>query len=361
VPVGSMQLSSRIRDYTATFEVSDAFVADLAASSDRILVVDEGAWRCHRAGCLAALDPAEVVVLPIAEETKTLESVEALYDRMLERAAKRNMTVVSFGGGITQDITGFMASTLYRGVDWVFVPTTLLAQADSCIGSKTSLNYRHYKNLIGTFYPPSRIHIYAPFLTTQDEPDYFSGLGEVVKLHIMGGEAVASRLEAARPRLLERQPDALLTAVQDSLLIKRSYFEGDEFDTGRRNLLNFGHCFGHAIETATSFAVPHGQAVVLGMILAGMVARSRGLLSDQSERYLLERLLEPAVPSRVSLAGMRDDAVIDGMRQDKKRVGSGLAVVMATDGLEMAKAVDVTEDEAREALARFAAEYPMGR
>ena len=354
-------MSSRIRDYDVTFEADAAFLEQLAAPDDRVLIVDEGAWNHHREGCLSPFGPSETVVLPIGEELKTLESVTRLYDRLTERAAKRNITIVSVGGGITQDITGFVASTLYRGVRWVFVPTTLLAQADSCIGSKTSLNYRHYKNLLGTFYPPAAVHIFAPFLVTLAESDYMSGLGEVVKLHIMGGMDAAERYEAGLPALLLRDPATLLDSVQDSLAIKTSYIEGDEFDTGRRNLLNFGHCFGHAIESATAFGVPHGQAVVLGMMLAGMVARSRGLLSAETESYLLGRLLEPSLAGSVTLAGMDDAAVIDAMGQDKKRVGAGLAVVMASDGLEMVKAVDVTADEAQAALRRFGAEYPLGR
>jgi 3-dehydroquinate synthase len=356
-----MQLTSRIRDYTVTFEETPGFVADIASSPRRVIVVDEGAWRCHQAGALAALDPAEVIVLPVSEEGKTLVSVTWLYDELIARDAKRVTTLVSFGGGITQDITGFVASTLYRGLDWVFAPTTLLAQADSCIGSKTSLNHRHYKNLLGTFYPPSRVYVFAPFLATQDTGDFASGLGEVVKLAIMGGEGAAARYEQALPALLARESAPLLEAVRTSLAVKVSYIQDDEFDTGRRQLLNFGHCFGHAIESATDFAVPHGQAVVLGMMLAGMVARGRGLLSAATESYLLASLLLPSLASGITLAGMDDAAVVDAMGRDKKRVGSGLAVVMAGDGFEMLKAVDVTEEEARAALRRFAGEYPLGR
>jgi 3-dehydroquinate synthase len=354
-------MSSRLGDYTVSFQPDTRFLDEVIANEDRVFFVDENVWTLHGDGVLAGVPRDDVVVLPIAEDTKTLSSVELVWDSLTERSAKRNITLVSIGGGICQDITGFAASTLYRGIGWVFLPTTLLAQADSCIGSKTSLNYKRFKNLVGTFYPPTAVHIYAPFLGTQAETDYMSGLGEVVKLHIMGGPGSAGRYESALPALLRRDPSTLLAAVQDSLAIKVSYVEGDEFDTGRRNLLNFGHCFGHAIESATAFRVPHGQAVVLGMMLAGMIARSRGTLSERSEQYLRTRLLEPSLAPSVLLAGMDDDAVIDAMKQDKKRVGAGLAVVMATDGFEMVKAVDVSEAEARAALHRFAGEYPLGR
>ena len=121
-------------------------------------------WRLYRTGRLASLDPSTVIVVPIEEELKTIGTVQLLYDRLLERPAKRNLTLVSVGGGILQDVSGFAASTLYRGINWVFVPTTLLSQAGRCIGGKTSLNYGAFKNLVGTFYPPSQIAIYTPFL-----------------------------------------------------------------------------------------------------------------------------------------------------------------------------------------------------
>jgi 3-dehydroquinate synthase len=349
VPVESILLSSRLRDYTAIFESDGSFLGDLVATANRIFIVDENVWAAHAGGVLAALPREDVVLLPIAEETKTLSSVGLVWDTLLERSAKRNMTVVSIGGGICQDITGFAASTLYRGIGWIFLPTTLLAQADSCIGSKTSLNYRRFKNLVGTFFPPNAVHIYAPFLATQKEIDYYSGVGEVVKLHIMGGVDSACRLDEAMASIGEREVSVLHRTVRDSLLIKKSYVADDEFDIGRRNLLNYGHCFGHAIETATDYAVPHGQAVVLGMVIAQQVARDRGLETDPAQIELLDRLfvkslLAACVPPHIDL-----DRVIEAMGHDKKRTGEGLVVVMAADGFEMVKHDDVSVAEARRA------------
>jgi 3-dehydroquinate synthase len=352
VPVEKLELTSRVRDYTATFQPDEAFIADLVAMDNRIFVVDENVWKAHRAGVLAPLPFEDVMTLPIAEDTKSLASVELVWDALMERSAKRNMTIVSIGGGICQDITGFAACTLYRGVGWIFLPTTLLAQADSCIGSKTSLNYRRYKNLLGTFFPPNEVHIFAPFLTTQADLDYFSGVGEVVKLHVMGGEATARALDAAMPAIRVRDVAALHDAVRNSLKVKVSYIENDEFDLGRRNLLNYGHCFGHAIETATDYAVPHGQGVVIGMMMAQEIARTRGFETDAEQIALLDRVFDAAllaeyVPSDVDL-----DRVIEAMKHDKKRTGEGLVVVLAADGFDMRKYDDITFDEAREAAVR---------
>jgi 3-dehydroquinate synthase len=350
VSVERVQLHSRIRDYEVFFEPEGGFVAELVGRPNRMFVVDENVWAAHRDGVLASLPEQDVFVLPIGEELKNLGSVELVWDQLTGRTAKRNMTVVSIGGGICQDITGFAASTLYRGIGWVFLPTTLLAQADSCIGSKTSLNHDRFKNLLGTFFPPNEVHIYAPFLVTQNELDYYSGVGEVVKLHVMGGSTSAARLAGGLDAIAQRDAAFLHEAVRDSLQVKRSYMEGDEFDTGRRNLLNYGHCFGHAIETATDFAVPHGQAVVLGMVLAQHVARARGLESNPAQIALLDLLFEGSLLDEHVPATLDIDVVIDAMKHDKKRTGEGLVLVMAADGYEMVKIDDLSEAAAREAL-----------
>jgi 3-dehydroquinate synthase len=350
VPVEEMLIKSNIRDYPVVFTADCIFLSEIKAKGNCAFIVDERVWEYHAGGCLSALRAEEVMILPISEERKRLESVIDLYDGMMERTAKRNMTLVSIGGGIAQDITGFLASTLYRGINWVFVPTTLLAQADSCIGSKTSLNYKNYKNLLGTFYPPTAVYIHAPFLATQKEIDYYSGMGEVVKLHIMGGQLMIEKIVAAFPKLYNRDPAALIDTVQSSLYIKQGYIESDEFDSGRRNLLNFGHCFGHAIESATDFAVPHGQAVVIGILLANEVAVARGLLSEEHSRYLATELLLPTLRLDLASVDLKFSDVIDAMKQDKKRTGEGLALVMVIDGYKMVKVSDLSDDEAVAAM-----------
>ncbi|MDO9556420.1 MAG: 3-dehydroquinate synthase [Coriobacteriia bacterium] len=346
MPVETMRLHSNVRDYTVSLQSDAEFIGRLVEMPNRVFVIDENVWASHRQGVLAAVPESDVLVLPIAEGFKTLASVEEVWDRLLERSARRNMTLVSIGGGICQDVTGFAASTLYRGIGWIFLPTTLLAQADSCIGSKTSLNYRRFKNLLGTFFPPNEVHILASFLTTQDAADYFSGVGEVVKLHIMGGHESATGLVARFGDVRARDMAIMQEVIRDSLLIKQNYIAGDEFDTGRRNMLNYGHCFGHAVETASDFAVPHGQAVVLGMIMAQRLARTRGLETDAGQKALLDHLFREALLVERIPRDIDIDGVIEAMKHDKKRTGEGLVVVMAADGLEMVKHDDVSVNEA---------------
>ena len=346
-------IHSNLRDYTVHFHDDDSFIEGFTRFPQRLFVIDENVWKLHGTGCLAALADSERIIFPVSEERKNLGGVMELYDCLMECSSKKNMTLISIGGGIIQDITGFVASTLYRGLNWVFVPTTLLAQADSCIGSKTSLNYKRFKNLIGTFYPPSEVHIFSEFLQTLENSDFFSGMGEVAKLHIMGGIETISAFTETLPDLLKRDDLVILSAIRLSLAVKLSYIEGDEFDTGRRNLLNYGHCFGHALETVSSYVIPHGQAVVVGMLVANRVAVKRGILSEDVAQRFAEKFLSLLLDCKLDLSLYSIDELITAMRQDKKRIGDGLVIVMVTDAIEMVKVDDVTSEEIEVAVKSF--------
>ncbi len=346
-----MTIASRVRDYAVHFQDSGAFVADLVARfPQRLFVVDENVWKRWSGGLLAAIPEADRVVFPVSEERKTLAGVAEVWDRLMARSAKKNVTLVSIGGGIVQDVTGFAASTLYRGIHWIFVPTTLLAQADSCVGAKTSLNYARYKNLLGTFFPPAEIHVHAPFLGTLTDDDFRSGLGEVAKLHLMGGAGATADLVAALPRLLAREAAPLQAAIRRSLEIKLSYMEGDEFDTGRRNLLIFGHCFGHALETVSDYAIPHGQAVMVGMLVANAAAARRGLLRPATAARIAETVILPSLSVPVREPHLALEPLLAAMRQDKKRIGDGLVMVMLREDGTLEKRTDFGEAELRAAL-----------
>ena len=295
------------------------------------------------------------------EDTKTLDGIATLCDGMIAQAAKRNSVVVSVGGGVIQDVTGFLASVIYRGVRWVYVPSTLLAQADSCIGAKTSLNFRHFKNLLGTMYPPQRVIVHSPLVQTLNDDHFFSGLGEIVKMHIVAGPEAMAHLEPRIAALGRREQTAVSDAVRASLLIKQGFIEEDEFDRGRRRLLNFGHCFGHAIESATDFRIPHGQAVVLGIVLAGLVSCSRGELERSRLDEIVARLLLPTLTSTADVDDISRDAVVEAMHHDKKRSGAGLAVVVPRADFSLALVDDVTPPEALRALTELPGALDVGR
>ncbi len=343
-----LTVKSNIKNYDVFFENDASFLKSLSEKENSVYVVDENVYEAHKTGCLSTLPQERLIILPIGEEMKNIDSVCSLYEKIMRFAPRKNLNLISIGGGITQDVTGFVASSLYRGVNWIFVPTTLLAQVDSCIGAKTSLNFNHYKNLIGTFYPPSEIHIYPEFLKTLTKADFYSGVGEMAKLHLMNGESDTKVFVDSLEAIDRLEPQTLLERTQNCLKIKKSYIEDDEFDTGKRNMLNYGHCFGHAIESSTDFAISHGQAVVVGMILANKEALRRGILSAENEKYIRENVLEPVL--KVQVPDVDAAKTVAAMGQDKKNLGKGLALVMIQDGYEMVKITDMTTQEAGEIL-----------
>jgi 3-dehydroquinate synthase len=345
-----INIKSSLRDYEVHIGPAHDFLEHLVNLDHKCFVVDENVWRHYADGILSTLPRSETISFPAQEERKTLEGVQEIYEHLLGRSAKRNLTLITIGGGILQDVTGFVASTLYRGINWIFIPTTLLAQADSCIGSKTSLNYGGYKNLIGSFYPPSKVWIDPSFLRTLQTQDFYSGLGEVVKLHIMAGEEKTQQFLGAYDSICAMDLAALQHAVHTSLEIKIDYITDDEFDRGRRNMLNYGHCIGHALESVSSFRIPHGQAVVAGMILANHIAQRRGILSEEKRRFIETRLLIPSLNMRAQPTDLQPAAIIEAMGRDKKRTGIGLALIMATDAGEMVRVNDLEPQEVRSAL-----------
>jgi 3-dehydroquinate synthase len=345
-----INIHSILRDYQVHIGPAGDFLKELLSLEHKIFLVDENMWRYHSHGILNDLPQTETVILPALEERKTLEGAQEVYEHILSRSAKRNMTLITIGGGILQDVTGFAASTIYRGVNWFFIPTTLLAQADSCIGGKTSLNYKGYKNLIGSFYPPMAVWIDPYFLGTLLTQDFYSGLGEVVKLHIMGGELKIQQILKEYDSICNRDITTLKSAIQTSLEIKKDYIIDDEFDLGKRNMLNYGHCFGHALESVSNFHISHGQAVVVGMILANNIARKRRLLSEKRCQFIEDKLLMPTLQTEITPGDFQSDLIIKAMMKDKKRTGSGLALVMINDSDEMLRVDNLEEYEVREAL-----------
>ena len=349
-PLSSViSVSSYIRDYEVHFTEFPSFVEELASLPNSFFVVDKNVFNLYHDSLLKPLSGSTVMLFTATEKQKALSSVITIYDQLLSKSAKKNLNLVSIGGGITQDVTGFVASTLYRGIEWTFVPTTLLAMSDSCIGSKTSLNHGLGKNLLGTFYPPSRIYLHLPFVLTLSDSDFASGLGEMAKLRVMGGRASICEFTKDISSLLAKDMTVLGREIRACLLEKIKFMRHDEFDRGRRNLLNFGHCMGHALEAASAYNVPHGQAVIVGMLFANIVSQKRGLLSTQTEEKLM-RLFLSLLIAPVARTNLVLNAILTGMKKDKKRIGKGLAIILLQDDYSLIKVTDLSEKEVKIAL-----------
>ena len=342
-----INVESKIKNYIITIHTNFDFLGELASITPRAIIIDKNVWSSYETIFTKFFKENEVIFFEAKEINKTFSSVLDLCDSVINSNAKKNMTIISIGGGILQDVSGFLSSILYRGVNWIYVPTTLLAQSDSCMGSKTSLNYKSFKNLLGTFYPPSKIFLNVAFTKTLSDIDFYSGIGEVVKLHLMGGqeniELISSKINILDTK---REDIEFLTGlVENSLSIKYSYIKDDEFDTGRRNLLNYGHCFGHAFEVASDYAIPHGTAVVIGMLFANLIAVKRGVLSNEKETMIRNNILLHSLNFQFEIDYFNKDVILSALKMDKKRVGDGLPLIFMQNNLELIKILDMTSEE----------------
>jgi 3-dehydroquinate synthase len=333
-------------------EFDDDALRDLGAAPPDCshFIVDERVAELYAGPLQGLLSSKSVLRIKATESAKSLDKIEGYVEQLIAGKIRRSDLLIAVGGGIIQDVTCFVASTLLRGVEWRFYPTTLLAQADSCVGSKSSINVGKSKNLLGTFYPPARIAISTRVLQTLDERDFRSGVGEMLKVHAIDGPESFDRI-AADYRLLFRDHQAMSHYVRRSLDLKKRFVEEDEFDRGPRNVMNFGHSFGHAIESATDFAVPHGIAVTLGMDLANYVAVRLERMGPEHYARMHETLA-------VNYAGFERihvplDPFFAALAKDKKNTTSALRLILPDASARVGIVTCVNDEAFRGHCARY--------
>ncbi len=270
----------------------------------------------------------EEIILPDGENTKILDTVSTIFDRMLAVPLDRSATIIALGGGVVGDMAGFSAACYQRGIPFIQVPTTLLAQVDSSVGGKTGVNHTLGKNMIGAFYQPRRVVIDLSTLATLEPRQFSAGLAEVIKYGLINDYGFFCWLEENIEAVINQQEDALEYVVEQSCLNKAKVVEQDERESGVRALLNLGHTFGHAIETATNYSNwLHGEAVGIGMLMAMQLSLLQGWLGKEDverARSLLERAglrVEPSVEFSAS-------QLKELMKLDKKVQNGNIRLVL---------------------------------
>jgi 3-dehydroquinate synthase len=303
-----------------------ALLAPFAQGGRTIVVTDKNVWSAQGAR-LGELEVAPII-LPPGEASKSWAQLEALCERLLALGVERGDTVVAFGGGMIGDLAGFAASIVKRGCRYVQVPTTLLAQVDSSVGGKTAINASAGKNMIGAFHQPDYVLIDPDTLDTLPERELRSGYAEVVKYGLVGDPAFFAWCEENGTALLAGDAEARLHAIATCVAMKAAIVAEDERETkGRRALLNLGHTFGHAIEAESGYAMLHGEAVALGMVLAFRFSAERGLCSEAEARRVATHLASVGLPAR--LDGYDPARLTRRMAADKKAVGGRVPFVLA--------------------------------
>ncbi|UCE77955.1 MAG: 3-dehydroquinate synthase [Gammaproteobacteria bacterium] len=270
----------------------------------------------------------EQVVLPDGEEFKNLEVLNHIFDALLANRFNRSCCLVALGGGVVGDMTGFAAASYQRGVDFIQVPTTLLAQVDSSVGGKTGVNHPLGKNMIGAFHQPRCVLADTETLDTLDDRQLSAGIAEVIKYGLIQDAAFFSWLERNMDQLLARNTEALIHAIEQSCQSKAEIVAADERESGKRALLNLGHTFGHAIETGTGYGTwLHGEAVAVGMAMAAELSACHGWLTEadvERIRALLTRARLPVAPP----AEIGRERFLELMSVDKKVDDRGLRLVL---------------------------------
>ena len=335
------------------------------------LLADAGAWRELRDRPLRMLTddrvaghwlksvvqqldiaPEQVRIVPAGEATKCMTEVEACLDWLLESRMPRDGVLVALGGGVIGDLAGFVAAIYQRGIDFVQVPTTLLAQVDSSVGGKTGVNHALGKNLIGAFHQPRLVLADSETLGTLPARELRAGIAEVIKYGMLGDADFFAWLEDNMPRLLALEPQRVMDAVERCCSMKAQIVAADEREGGRRALLNLGHTFGHAIETHTGYAqYLHGEAVAIGLHLAADLSRLLGWLAPADAERVRAVIAAAGLPTTVP-EGMTPADFMRHMAHDKKVAAGKLRFVLLRRLGEALVTADVPSDKLEALLER---------
>lgn len=338
VPVGLGDRAYDVLVGEGLLEQAGRLIAPFQKRGRTAVVSDETVWGMHGARLTAALAAAGIEALPVivppGEQTKSFEGLADVSDRLLSMELDRGDIITAFGGGVVGDLAGFAAAIYKRGIDFVQIPTTLLAQVDSSVGGKTAIDTPRGKNLVGAFHQPRLVLADQTVLSTLPDREMRAGYAEIIKYGLLGDRVFFEWLEMNVAAVLARDPEALAHAVARSVEMKAEIVAEDEKEQGRRALLNLGHTFGHALESETGYgdALLHGEAVGVGMALAFRFSARLGLANGQDAERASRAIAASGLPTRLrDVPGHPFDAgrLVMHMGQDKKAEAGRLTFILA--------------------------------
>jgi 3-dehydroquinate synthase len=308
----SKDIPKKLKKFKSLAIITDSKVKKLYAT--------KLAWNLRKGGA-----NVEIFSFPQGEKSKTLATVEKISNQMIDKGFDRDTCVIAFGGGVVGDIAGLVASTYMRGISYVQIPTTLLAMIDSSIGGKTGVNLSHGKNLFGTFYQPIAIFTDPFFLKTLPIKHLRNGLAEAIKHGVIASKPLFNFIDQNLEKILKLDQKILEKLIKDAAKIKVRIVEQDEKEHGPRQLLNYGHTFGHAIEKKSDYTLLHGFAISLGMVLANQKAVSKNLLSKPDADCIKKLLKKAGLP----VYTMHKPTIAD-LKKDKKKHGDKINLILPT-------------------------------
>ena len=323
----ALNIHSGQGDYAVTFPATlSELVAAMLEVPRSIVIVDQHVAEVHAAALAPLLSARPTLLVPATEEEKTPAGVTRAWEFFQRSDATKQTNLLVLGGGIIQDIAQFAAHNYYRGLRWHFAPTTLLGQADSCIGAKCGINLGAYKNQLGVFHSSSHVWICLPFLETLSDVELCSGYGEIVKLLLTRSAPDLFRTLASEVNAGGWRNPSLSRFIRQSLEVKKGVIEEDEYERDLRRILNYGHTFGHALEAITQHGIPHGVAVAWGMDIINFIAWKRGLIEEahfDEVHAFLSRHFAWNLSRRVTA-----EELVAGTRRDKKVADGKISLVL---------------------------------
>lgn len=337
--------------YELFFNVEQDKIDDIL-SSTRAVVIDKVVWDLYKTEL--NIDEDKIIFIDAQEDKKRPNEALEICEQFIIKGVKRKDTIVAIGGGITQDLVTFATSVLYRGIKWIWLPTTLLAQADSCIGGKSSLNYKSWKNIIGNFYPPSQIIVQDNFLDTLSDADIRSGIGEILKVHLLSGKESA-QLIIDQMAEYKNNKEVLSNMIFNSLKLKNHILEIDPLDQGLRLKMNYGHSFGHALEAATNFGIPHGLAVTIGLDMANFIALKMDKLTKDEFEILHNTIIHNMSSS--DYVKFEFDDFISALEKDKKNDTQNYNVIIPTRFGEVELTPIAMDEKSKKLFANYFEQY----
>ncbi len=290
----------------------------------------------------------EVFAFPAGEEHKNLETVQNLYEFLIQKHFTRKDILVALGGGVVGDLTGFCAATYLRGIDFVQIPTTLLAQADSSIGGKTGVDFLQYKNMVGAFHMPRLVYMNLGTLKDLDGRQYFAGMAEVLKDALLKDASFYEWLISNLYEICDREPEIVEEMVYNSCNIKKIIVEKDPYEKGDRALLNLGHTLGHAIEKYKNFQLLHGECVALGIICAAYISWKRELLSSDEYYEIRDMFVPFNLP--ITIDDIEPEEIVKLTHSDKKMEKNELKFILLKKAGKAFVDKTVTDEEMLAAL-----------
>jgi len=332
-----------------------AFLDPYLAGEEAVVVTNETVAPLYLDQVATSLKDRRLIcqVLPDGEQFKNLETFQSVFDTLLENRCSRSATLIALGGGVIGDVVGFAAACYQRGVAFIQLPTTLLAQVDSAVGGKTAVNHHRGKNMIGAFHQPTCVVSDTETLRTLDQRQLSAGIAEVIKYGLIRDAGFFTWLEENIERLLRFEDDALEFVILESCRHKAQVVANDEREAGERALLNLGHTFGHAIEAASGYGSwLHGEAVAVGMMMAATMSQKMGWLDPEEPGRIRELLVRANLPVKVS-DGMSAPDFLKHMAVDKKVSGGRIRLVLLKEIGDAILVSDYPDDMLDEVLDEF--------